>query len=48
MSNAGRFFAVISPIGVAAGLILFAPGVFAQVSAREDGGPELQKYFSNR
>jgi hypothetical protein len=37
MSNAGRFFRVVSSMGVAAGLIVFAPGLFAQVSATEDG-----------
>src|SRR5436305_9912941 len=37
MSTSVRFFKVLSPIAVAAALVLFAPGAFAQMSATEDG-----------
>jgi opacity protein-like surface antigen len=37
MSNSGRFFRVLSLIGLATGLVLFAPDVSAQISANEDG-----------
>jgi hypothetical protein len=37
MSISGRFFTILSRIGLAAGLMLVSPEVFAQMSAPEDG-----------